>query len=195
VRYRFTNVKTDSGLQITHTGDGTALLGPVSITCEWMDEFDRQMQVEINATSTANGPEAKSVTIAVTDPDDRLLTDDLRIPIDRILQAGMQGGLVKVETTSTGRKSTPLAVGTEQHIPTKRTRRRKTDTANSKTIAADYRKALFEGLDPAVYIMEKHSFSRSKTGRLIRQARDDKELGEAIKGRAGEGPIQQQEKA
>lgn len=191
MRYRYSNVRTKARLQITDIGDGLALLSPATIDADWEDEHDRQMSITIEAANTPNGPEAKSLTITVNNPSDRLLTDDLRIPVDRILQSGMQGGILRIKRTPTGRDYTPLEGLSEQKIPTVRTRRRKTDSVSSSTIAADYRSALAKGINPTAYIMEKYHFSRSKASRLIRQARDDKELGEAIPGRAGEKPLPQ----
>jgi hypothetical protein len=61
MRYRFSNVRTTAGLQTTLTDEGAALLGPISITCDWESEYHRVMSVTIEVTNTQKRPRSQSL--------------------------------------------------------------------------------------------------------------------------------------
>jgi hypothetical protein len=191
VAYEIRNIKGRAPVSLARFDNGGALIGPVEFTCDLVDERGRTLAVEMSGANTAKGLTLQSVTIHTTESDDRLTNSDLRIPIDRILRAGVRGAHLEVREHDGQRIYSPVPDDREldlASIPIDRSRRKQYDNAHYKQIANDYRMALAEGKNPTREIMRKHFMSQRTAGRHIRRARDDDYLGRAIPGRAGELP-------
>jgi hypothetical protein len=141
--------------------------------------------------NTGKGLVATNVSVAVADDEDRIRTSDLRVPLDRILQAGARGAYLKVEERDGQRIYTPispLAPGPPSLPPLDQSRRHRYDDEHYKQVGDDYRTALKDGDDPTEAIAQKHFLSKRQAGRHVRKSRDRGYLGEAIPGKAGELP-------
>ena len=189
--YQIHNIRGSARLAPQRFDHGGGVIGPLEFTCDLVDEHDRVLIVSMKGSNTGKGLVATKVSVAVTDDEDRIRTSDLRIPLDRILQAGARGAYLKVEERDGQRISTPispLAAGPPSLPPLDQSHRRRYDDEHYKQVGDDYRTALADGDDPTEAVAQKHFLSKRQAGRHVREARDRGCLGEAIPGKAGELP-------